>query len=53
MKEGCCVSCGRSVLDCVIVCAECAKTLGEPKRARSEDAIMTFKIDRRKPQTQR
>jgi len=50
---GCCVRCDQSVSSGVIVCAECAKNLGEPKRARSEDAIMTFKIDRRKPQTQR
>jgi len=53
MKENHCVTCGSPVLEGIIVCSECAKILGEPKRARSEDAIMAFKVDKRKAETRR
>lgn len=48
-----CVVCNESVPQDVIVCPLCAKNLGEPMRARSEDAIMAFKIDKRRTDSRR
>jgi predicted nucleic acid-binding Zn ribbon protein len=53
MKRSHCVVCDKGVGEGIIVCSECAKTLGEPRRTRDEDAIMTFKIDKRKAEGRR
>jgi len=47
-EERSCLACGRGVPQGLIVCPSCAKGLGEPKRARTEDAILSFKVERRR-----
>ena len=48
MKRKRCIVCGRPTSDGIVVCPSCAKGLGEPKRARTEDVILSFKIERRR-----
>jgi uncharacterized Zn finger protein (UPF0148 family) len=48
MNDKCCVVCGRPTSDGIVVCPSCGKGLGEPKRARTEDAILSFKVERRR-----
>jgi len=43
-----CVVCDATVGPDIIVCPSCGKDLGEPKRARTEDAILSFKVERRR-----
>jgi hypothetical protein len=50
MKEARCVTCGEPVLGGVIVCAECAKTLGQSNGRRSQESLLSYKVDKRRSQ---